>query len=330
MCAQAPARPSESQLAQAARIIREGGVVAFPTETVYGLGADATCPEAVARVFEIKNRPRFDPLIVHVADAPAARALAAPWPQAAQRLADRFWPGPVTLVLPRRAEVIPDIVTAGLPTVAIRVPDHPVAIELIRLAGVPIAAPSANRFGSVSPTTAAHVRESLGKAVDFILDGGPCRAGVESTIISFVGGAPTLLRPGAAPIEEIEALIGPVERAPQRRGGASMADEAPLAPGMLDRHYATATPLHLRGEAPASLDAARCGRLCLAPPADASSWRAVEALSPAGDLRQAAAGLFAAMRRLDALGLDAIIADEFPQTGLGLAINDRLRRASRR
>lgn len=330
MCAQAPVRPSESQLAQAARIIREGGVIALPTETVYGLGADSTCPEAVARVFEIKSRPRFDPLIVHVADAPAVRALAASWPQAAQRLADHFWPGPVTLVLARRAETIPDIVTAGLPTVAIRVPDHPLAIELIRLAGVPIAAPSANRFGSVSPTTASHVRESLGGAVDFILDGGPCRAGVESTIISLVGDEPTLLRPGAAPIEEIEALIGPVQRVRRRTRREVKEGEAPLAPGMLERHYATATPLYLRGEAPASLDAARCGLLCLAPPADASSWRAVEALSPAGDLRQAAAGLFAAMRRLDALGLDAIIADEFPQAGLGLAISDRLRRASRR
>ncbi len=321
-----PTPLSDAEIADAARIIRAGGVVAFATETVYGLGADATNPAAAARIFEIKARPRFDPLIVHVAEEGAARSLAARWPEQAQRLAERFWPGPLTLVLPRRMEAVPDIVTAGLPTVAVRVPAHEVALELIRRAGVPIAAPSANRFGSVSPTTAKHVRESLGDSVDLILDGGPCRAGIESTIIGLGSEGPALLRPGAIAVEEIELIVGAVGRPPRR-----LAPGAPAAaPGMFERHYATATPLHFTGDAPPSLDRGRCGRLCLAPPDDASCWRAVEALSPAGDLREAAAGLFAAMRRLDALGLDAIVADEFPDIGLGLAINDRLHRAARR
>lgn len=324
MSAHPSARPLESELAEAVQLVRAGGVVAFPTETVYGLGADATNPRAVARIFEIKARPRFDPLIVHVESAAAAQAIASDWPVEASRLAERFWPGPLTLVLPRRAETIPDIVTAGLTTVAVRVPDHPVAIELIRRAGVPIAAPSANRFGSVSPTTAAHVRESLGAAVDLVLDGGPCRAGIESTIIALGPEGSTLLRPGAIGIEEIESIIGEVGR-PQRR----LAPGAPAAaPGMLERHYATATPLYFSGDAPRWLDRGRCGRLSLTAPADAKEYRAIEILSASGDLREAAAGLFASMRRLDALGLDAIIADRFPDRGLGLAINDRLDRAA--
>ena len=325
------ATPTDAELADAARLLQRGGVVAFPTETVYGLGADATNPVAVARIFEIKNRPRFDPLIVHVESTIAARALAAHWPDYAARLAERFWPGPLTLVMPRRHELIPDIVTAGLPTVALRVPAHPVALDLIRRSGVPIAAPSANRFGSVSPTTAAHVRESLGEAVDLILDGGSATCGVESTIISLAGARPALLRSGALPIEAIEEWIGPVERLDAKESRDAMGSNGarPRAPGMLDRHYATATPLHLRGNDPAGLVASRCGRLCFTTPDDAEVWRAVEVLSPSGDLREAAVGLFAAMRRLDALGLDAIIADRFPQHGLGLAINDRLRRAAR-
>lgn len=321
-----PSRPSESELASAGRLIRAGGVVAFPTETVYGLGADATNPVAVARIFEIKARPRFDPIIVHVESVAAAQAIVSDWRVEAARLAERFWPGPLTLVLPRRAEVIPDIVTAGLATVAVRVPDHPVALELIRRGGVPIAAPSANRFGSVSPTTAAHVRESLGGAVDLILDGGPCRAGIESTIIALGPQGPALLRPGAIGVEEIESIIGSVSRPPRR-----LAPGAPAAaPGMFERHYATATPLHIAGAAPGSLDLARCGRLSLTAPADAKEYGAVEVLSPTGDLREAAGGLFAAMRRLDALRLEAIIADRFPEHGLGLAINDRLARAAAR
>ncbi len=307
---------------RAAEVLARGGLVAFATETVYGLGADATNAIAVARIFEVKGRPRFDPLIVHAGSAEQAARCAATWPDAAAQLASRFWPGPLTLVLPRRPGVIPDIVTAGLRTVAIRVPDHPLATALLKRARVPVAAPSANRFGAVSPTTAEHVRESLGSEVDLVLDGGPCRCGVESTIVSLAGENPTLLRPGALALEEIEAVIGPVALPPV--GSAS----APLAPGMLARHYATHTPIVFADAVRSGLNTARCGRLAFTGADDEKTYGAVELLSPRGDLREAAAGLFAAMRRLDARSLDAIIADRFPNVGLGRAINDRLARAS--
>lgn len=309
---------------EAAACIRAGGIVAFATETVYGLGADATNARAVARIFEAKVRPSFDPLISHVDSIAMARRCVRDWPSAAQALAERFWPGPLTLVLPRNTDFIADIVAAGLPTAAIRVPDHPMALELIRQCGVPIAAPSANRFGGVSPTTAEHVRESLGDGVDLILDGGPCRAGIESTIISLAKGQATLLRPGATPAEDIEAVIGPLAR-------PNPADDStlrPLAPGMLSRHYATRTPIMFVDGYLAGLDVSRCGRLSYMTPPDAAQYATVEVLSPQGDLREAAANLFAAMRRLDARSLDAIVADRFPTHGLGLAINDRLTRAA--
>ncbi|MCC6907500.1 MAG: threonylcarbamoyl-AMP synthase [Phycisphaerales bacterium] len=313
----------DRQIDEATALLARGGLVAFATETVYGLGADATNPLAVARIFEVKARPRFDPLIVHVRSAEQAARCAATWPDAAAQLARRFWPGPLTLVLPRRPGVIPDIVTAGLPTVALRVPDHPLALALLERAGVPVAAPSANRFGAVSPTTADHVRESLGDDVDMVLDGGPCRAGVESTIISLASDAPMLLRPGALALEDIEAIVGPIAL-PQPAG----ADSAPLAPGMLARHYATRTPIVFSDAVPTGLVRGRCGRLSFTGADDKTAYGALEVLSPSGDLREAAAGLFAAMRRLDALGFDAIIADHFPHMGLGRAINDRLTRAS--
>jgi len=190
---------------RAAELIRAGRLVAFPTETVYGLGANALDPDAVARIFAAKGRPRSSPLIVHVDSVEMARELAAEWPDAAQQLAGRYWPGPLTLVLPKR-DIVPDIVTASLPTVGIRVPAHPMALELIRASGVPIAAPSANRFTELSPTSASHVPESL---ADYMLDGGPAKVGIESTVLSLAG-APTLLRPGVIPLNEIENLIGPV------------------------------------------------------------------------------------------------------------------------
>ncbi len=321
-----PTTPMRDLISEAAGLIRSGGIVAFPTETVYGLGADATNPLAVARIFEAKARPAFDPLIVHVESTAMARACAAQWPAAAAALAHRFWPGPLTLVLNRDGGAIADIVAAGLPTVALRVPDHSMALALIQRCGVPLAAPSANRFGGVSPTTARHVRESLGEAVDLILDGGPCRAGIESTIITLAGKTATLLRPGATPLEEIEAVIGPVEMIAAKAQAAN----PPLAPGMLARHYATRTPIVFVDADLSVLNASRCGRLSFMTPADAADFAAVEVLSVRGDLREAAANLFAAMRRLDALSLDAIIADRFPSRGLGLAINDRLTRASAR
>ena len=212
-----------NEIQKAAGIIQEGGLVAFPTETVYGLGADALNPYAVARIFEVKNRPTFDPLIVHVADIRQAEILVLKFPEKALKLIEKFWPGPLTLVLPK-APIVPDIVTSSLPTVAIRVPNHLMALELIRESGRPIAAPSANPFGQVSPTTVDHVRRSLGNKVDMILDGGPCAIGVESTVISFTGKEPALLRPGGVPLEDIQALIGKVIQA----AGSS---DKPQSPG---------------------------------------------------------------------------------------------------
>jgi L-threonylcarbamoyladenylate synthase len=296
--------------------------VAFPTETVYGLGADALNPRAVARVFEVKGRPRFDPLIVHIAEAEQVHRLVTEVPPAAAALMRHHWPGPLTCVLPR-ATLVPDIVTAGLDTVAIRLPDHPVARALITEAGTPLAAPSANRFGHVSPTDASHVRDELAGRVDLVLDGGPCPTGVESTVISFRTDPPTLLRPGGLPRESIERLIGPVKAL-----AAGHVADRPAAPGMTERHYAPRTPLLLAPADPPPKG--RVGWLRLTePPAD-HGYATVEVLSSGGDLVEAAARLFAAIRRLDEAGLDAIVAEPVPDHGLGLAINDRLRRAAHR
>lgn len=312
---------------QAADLLRRGGVVAVPTETVYGLGANALDAVAVARIFEIKGRPRFDPLIVHVDSADAAWRLCEHVPDAARKLADRFWPGPLTIVLPKTAAV-PDIVTAGLPSVALRVPAHPMALALIRAAGVPVAAPSANPFGRISPTTAQHVVDQLGDKVDMILDGGACETGVESTVVSLVD-EPTVLRPGGTPIEAIEQVIGPLRMAADE-------EKRPTAPGQLPEHYAPRTPLFLHApyfwptdEVPIEQRSKR-GLLALSPPPRDTGYAQVEVLSARGDLREAAANLFAAMHRLDATGLDAIDAERVPDQGLGRAINDRLRRAAKK
>ena len=304
----------------AAAVLRDGGLVAFPTETVYGLGVNALNPKAVARVFETKGRPRFDPLIVHVADYGQLGEIIADFPPKAKALAKHFWPGPLTLVLPKKG-VVPDIVTAGLTTVAVRIPAHPVALDLIREAQVSIAAPSANRFGRLSPTCAAAVNEELGDAVDLVLDGGPCRVGVESTIISFADREPLLLRPGGVGAEEIETIVGPL-LIPDRT------EARPLSPGRLPRHYAPRTPLVLWSGSNLTIDGKRIGLLTLQPPLNQDHFVAVEVLSKSGDLHEAAANLFAAMRRLDSLGLDLILAYPVPNHGVGLAINDRLLRAS--
>jgi L-threonylcarbamoyladenylate synthase len=305
---------------RAAMLLRNGRVVAFPTETVYGLGANALDPVAVARVFEIKRRPRFDPLIVHVAELCQLNILVTELPESARKLIHFFWPGPLTIVLPK-SEHVPNIVTAGLHTVAIRMPDHPVALTLIRKAGVPIAAPSANLFGHVSPTTAEHVRQQLGEAVDFVLDGGRCPVGVESTVISILGNTAALLRPGGMPLEEIERVIGPVQRCAEI--------QRPMSPGQLLHHYAPWTPLILR-EHGVPEPGLRCGLLSFTTPTSTEGFVAVEVLSTTGDLREAAANLFAALHRLDAMHLDLIVAELVPDVGLGLAINDRLRRAARK
>ena len=314
-------RTLDGEVAEAAASLRAGGVVAFPTETVYGLGANAFDARAVARVFEIKRRPRFDPLIVHVSSVEEARSIVMDFPRAARELAARFWPGPLTLVLPKGPR-IPDIVTAGLPNVAVRIPDHPLALALIRETDAPLAAPSANPFGRISPTTAEHVRKQLGRDMDRVLDGGPCRVGIESTILSLVGRRPVLLRAGGVSVEDIEAVTGPVSKTAGR-------SDRPSAPGQLPQHYAPRTPLAFHGEADLPTDELRVGLLSFREPATAQGFAAVEVLSTTGDLKEAAANFFASLHRLDSLDLDLIVAEAVPDTGLGLAINDRLRRAAR-
>ena len=298
---------------RAAALLRAGGVVAFPTETVYGLGADATDGRAVARVFAIKGRPRFNPLIVHLAEPDAARAHAEV-DRRARALMDRFWPGGLTLVLRRRAaSPLSPLALAGLDTVALRCPAHPLAREVLARCGRPVAAPSANRSGRLSPTTAAHVRAELGDSVDMALDGGPCPVGVESTVVDLTG-EPVLLRPGAVD----PAALGLPLADPGGDAGA------PKSPGRLAVHYAPATPLRMDAAAP------RDGEALLAFGPAAPPARLSRNLSPRGDLVEAAANLFAMLRELDALGARGIAAMPIPERGLGLAINDRLRRAASR
>lgn len=305
---------------EAAAIIREGGLVAFPTETVYGLGADALNSLAVAQIFEVKNRPRFDPLIVHIADFSSIRKICSSIDRRAMKLKERFWPGPLTMVLPK-TQVISDIVTAGLPSVAVRMPLHPVALELIREAGVPIAAPSANPFGYLSPTTAEHVREQIGKRVDLILDGGRCPIGVESTIIDLTGQEPVILRMGGLTIEEIEEVIGKVKISTSN-------PERPLSPGQLPRHYSPRTPVRiLRDESFEIPEGKRVGLLAFESPKEELPCEMVEVLSSQGDLREAAANFFSCLHRLDRAGLDVIYAEAVPEIGLGRAIMDRLYKA---
>ncbi len=302
----------EAGIARAAALLREGGLVAFPTETVYGLGADARNGRAVARIFEAKGRPRFNPLIVHVPDLASARRIGV-IDGAAELLAEVFWPGALTLVVPVAAGAgLSDLVTAGLPSVALRVPEHPLAQRLLREAGMPVAAPSANPSGRVSATTAEHVAEGLSGRIDAVLDGGACPVGVESTILGVFDGAPRLLRPGGLPLEALEACLGaPI---PEARPEA----EGIRAPGQLTSHYAPSVPVRLNALA------AEPGELLLGfgPVAGDLS------LSPAGDLVEAAADLYAALRRLDASGAEAIAVAPVPDKGLGRAINDRLRRAA--
>lgn len=298
--------------------------MAFPTETVYGLGCDALNPDAAAKVFEAKQRPQFDPLIVHIADRRQLDNVVRALTITARQLIDQFWPGPLTLVLPKQP-TIPDLVTAGLDTVAVRMPNHPVAQALIREAGTPIAAPSANLFGYVSPTTAQHVADGLGRTIDLILDGGPCPVGVESTIVSLIGPQAELLRPGSITLEQLSAAIGPLSRS------SSVVDQ-PTAPGQLARHYATQTPVTILTSAktrPTPIKNEQAGLLIFSE-ANATDERfaAVEALSATGDLREAARHLFAALRRLDAQGLDRIYVEPCQEEGLGVAIMDRLRRCA--
>ncbi|MFN3656514.1 MAG: L-threonylcarbamoyladenylate synthase [Pseudolabrys sp.] len=309
-------KADEDAIEAAAACLAAGGLVAFPTETVYGLGADAGNGEAIARLYAAKGRPSFNPLIAHVGDIAAARRLAA-FDGAAERLAAAFWPGPLTLVLPKQPDCpVADLALAGLDSVAVRVPAHPTAHALLRAFGGPVVAPSANRSGHVSPTTAAHVLADLRGRVDLVLDAGPCTVGVESTIVSCLG-EPTLLRPGGLAREEIERVLGRPLAA-----SAAPEPEAPLAPGMLTSHYAPKARLRLDAQSP------RAGEALLAfGPAPAFDGLTLN-LSPRGDLIEAAANLFSHLRRLDASGATGIAVMTIPHEGLGEAINDRLARAA--
>ena len=311
--------PTAATIAEAAKSLCDGGLVAFPTETVYGLGGDATNERAVAAIFEAKGRPRFNPLISHVLDAEQARRYVR-WSATADKLARRFWPGPLTLVLPRAPNsAIALLATAGLDTVAIRAPSHSVAQGLIRAAGRAIAAPSANRSGAVSPTRAEHVAESLGERVKLILDGGPCLVGLESTVLDLATDVPTLLRPGGVTREAIEAEIGPIRLSEALPSG----DAARRSPGQLKSHYAPSRPVRLN----ATSVGADEGLLAFGPDPPAGAMLTCN-LSPTGDLGEAAANLFAHLRALDRPGIGRIAVMPISERGLGLAINDRLRRAA--
>ena len=313
----APVTPQS--LAEAADRLRTGRLVAFPTETVYGLGADATDARAVAAIYAAKGRPSFNPLIAHVADIAAVAAQGRLGPLA-RRLAETFWPGPMTLVLPRAETcTVCELATAGLPTLGLRVPSHPIAHQLLAAVGRPVAAPSANISGHVSATSAAHVAEDLAAVDVLILDGGPTQVGLESTVIDVTGDIAVILRHGGIAREAIEAAVG--ARVEVARGEAHM----PASPGMLARHYAPQTALRLDATTP------RAGEAWLGfgpDPADAAQAIARATLSASGDLIEAAANLFAALRTLDSVGANAIAIAPIPATGLGEAINDRLRRAA--
>jgi L-threonylcarbamoyladenylate synthase len=311
----------EAAVAVAARSLRDGGLVAFPTETVYGLGADAGNAAAIARLYEAKGRPAFNPLIAHVGDLAAARRIARFDAQAAQ-LAEAFWPGPLTLVLPKAPGcAVADLATAGLDTIAVRVPAHRIAREILRAFGGPVVAPSANLSGHVSPTTAAHVQSDLAGRIDLIIDGGAVEVGVESTIVGCFE-APMLLRPGGVPRGEIERVLG---RALLQPPDERISDSGqPLAPGMLASHYAPRTPVRLNA------DRVEAGEALLAfGPHVISGVKASDAmnLSARGNLNEAAANLFGYLRALDARGARTIAVMPVPHHGLGEAINDRLRRA---
>lgn len=323
-----------TDLSWAAALLSQCELVAIPTETVYGLAANAYDADAVLRIFQAKDRPSFDPLIVHVRDRAQVDEVAAVPPEA-EELMKRFWPGPLTLVLPKKPRV-PDIVTSGLDTVGVRMPAHPMALELLRSLDFPLAAPSANPFGYVSPTTAQHVADQLGEKIPYILDGGACAVGVESTIVGWEPDLThhtshitphtspwVLYRAGGVPVEALEAILGPLVLSPLSPGeGLGV-----RAPGMIESHYAPRKPLFV-GVVPALLkehSGKRCGVIAFA--AHYDSWRC-ETLSPSRDASEAARNLFAAIRTLDTGDADVILAEVFPNEGLGRAINDRLRRAA--
>lgn len=351
----------QKSIHEAAAAVKRGGLAAFPTETVYGLGADALNPDAVKKIFAAKHRPFFDPLIVHIAEKGQLRQLIKELPERAQKLIDAFWPGPLTLVLPK-SDAVPDVVTAGKTTVAVRIPLNPWARKLIQEAGTPIAAPSANLFGRTSPTTAAHVQEQLGSSCDVIIDAGACRVGVESTVLSLTGPEAVILRAGGIDKRQIEAVIGSVQMAkpfnpagePSKTGKNSGTDqdteglkgrEAPelnpdgsrqaeservdisMSPGLLDSHYAPKTPLFVLDDVTEAAEDPETGVILFEEP-NIEFAGPVEVISQHADLSSAATNLYAAMRRLDTMQLRRIVTHPVSDEGIGAAVNDRIRKAS--
>lgn len=319
---------NEQLLLKAKKILEEGGLVGIPTETVYGLAGNALNAQAVARIFEVKNRPAFDPLIVHCYSIDQVKKYVSAFPETAQKLAQSFWPGPLTLVLPKK-DLIPDLVTSGLESVAVRIPKHPLTLQLLAMLDFPLAAPSANPFGYISPTTAQHVRQQLGDQIPLILDGGPCQTGIESTIVGFQKDKTFIYRLGGISLEEVEKIAGKTEI---QIHSASH----PHTPGMLKSHYAPKVPLkivdievegiweELLKKHPAEKTGALFFRRKI--PQIPAAQQIV--LSEKGDFAEAARNLFAALRYLDALPLEVIYTELLPESSLGRAINDRLRRAA--
>lgn len=308
-------------IGHAARILAHGGLVGIPTETVYGLAANAFDPNAAVKIFEAKNRPFFDPLIVHTHSLDAAAGFVNDIPARARKLFDAFAPGPITILLERNKEKIPDIVTSGLDTVAVRIPNHPLTLNLLQELEFPLAAPSANPFGYVSPTTAQHVQQHLGNVVDYILDGGPSLVGLESTIVGFEDGKTIVYRLGGLSIDDIEGVAGKVEM-------QINSSSDPRAPGQLKSHYAPGKKLYIEGTEPAGIDYVNVAFIGFDTMHDKVKQENQLLLSKSGSINEAAQKLFAALRKTDMLNVELVIAAKFPDTGLGLAINDRLQRAA--
>lgn len=314
--------PGKDVIVNAAEVIRKGGLVAIPTETVYGLAANALNPYACAKIFEAKKRPYFDPLIVHIADYKMLESVASSVPSELQKLITRFWPGPLTVILPKN-ESIPEIVTSGLSTVAVRMPRHEVTLSLIRESALPLAAPSANPFGYLSPTEAIHVEEQLGMSVDMIIDGGRCEVGVESTIVKYHDGRIYCLRPGGITLEEISETSG-------CEAVLSDGSDVPEAPGLLPSHYSPNARVVLIDEGE-PVDAGDDVALCLfRKNTNKGHFAAVEILSEKGDLREAASNLFSALHRLDGAGASVIYIEKVTEQGIGVAIMNRMKKAAAR
>ena len=313
-----------ADISKAIDILNKGELVAIPTETVYGLAGNIFCETAIQKIFTTKKRPKFNPLIVHLHDVSQLEKFIDYIPKKAKQLANAFWPGPLTLVLPKK-NIIPDLVTAGKDTVAIRIPNHELTLELLKNLDFPLAAPSANPFGSISPTTAQHVKGYFDGQLEMVLDGGSCKAGIESTIIGFDSDEPIIYRLGSTSIEDIEKVVGKVKI--QNRS-----ESKPVAPGMLSRHYAPSTPTFLVDnitEFVKQFPNESIGVLSLHPVEAYSNITHQETLSLDGDLQEATSNLYAALHRLDTKNLDKIVCQKFPNKGLGISINDRLQRATK-